>query len=456
MSNATFSYHVSAILAAAVLLAGCSKPSPDTTVFVSGDTAGWITPCGCTSNQSGGLSRRDTLIQQSRSASPTLALDVGGNVAGDSPYDLTKLKAILRGLNQMKYDAVNLGGPESQFSVAEIRGLQTDLSVPLISTNLKDPAGKLIGKPMANVTVAGQTFAILGVVDPDRVGAAVVADDPFEAILRWMPKIKADRIVVLAYLDAPKLRELAKQLPEVDAVIGGPTGQVVPPTFVGSVLVSSSTNKGKFLLQTAWPALRESSNASANIRPTAKVVEVHSQLPLADRQQDNLTAFYAELHKTDFAPDQTTFISNRLVRDDAPKIAGSDSCAACHQVDDSVWHDSRHIHAWSALQQTGAHVDPACQRCHTTGYGDPGGFVSHQASTQRFNVGCENCHGPSSLHVANVTTRTPYDAKQQCIQCHDHENSPTFDFDSYWNKIKHGMPNDGTALQSFREPGDRS
>src|SRR5438105_2896094 len=34
------------------------------TLVVSGDTAGWILPCGCTSNQSGGLARRGTFIAQ--------------------------------------------------------------------------------------------------------------------------------------------------------------------------------------------------------------------------------------------------------------------------------------------------------------------------------------------------------------------------------------------------------
>ena len=31
-------------------------------VVVSGDSAGWITPCGCTSNQSGGLLRRGSYL----------------------------------------------------------------------------------------------------------------------------------------------------------------------------------------------------------------------------------------------------------------------------------------------------------------------------------------------------------------------------------------------------------
>ena len=48
---------VGVVLCAA--LVGC-RPGGATplAVVVSGDTSGWIAPCGCVSNQSGGLARR--------------------------------------------------------------------------------------------------------------------------------------------------------------------------------------------------------------------------------------------------------------------------------------------------------------------------------------------------------------------------------------------------------------
>ena len=66
-------------------------------VVVSGDTAGWIVPCGCTSNQSGGLLRRGTYLQQLRSAGEVLYVDAGGAAAGTSAYDRAKFEAILQG-----------------------------------------------------------------------------------------------------------------------------------------------------------------------------------------------------------------------------------------------------------------------------------------------------------------------------------------------------------------------
>jgi hypothetical protein len=84
------------------------------------------------------------------------------------------------------------------------------------------------------------------------------------------------------------------------------------------------------------------------------------------------------------------------------------------------------------------HVDNYCMQCHTTGFGLPGGFVSRTSSPQLVNVGCESCHGPSQAHVEKPKIRTPFAAADQCIRCHDHENSPEFVYAAYWPRIRHG------------------
>jgi hypothetical protein len=56
----------------------------------------------------------------------------------------------------------------------------------------------------------------------------------------------------------------------------------------------------------------------------------------------------------------------------------------------------------------------------------------------RIDVGCESCHGPSSAHVADNETKTPWQAAESCRTCHDHENSPEFEYAPYWEQIFHG------------------
>src|SRR5262245_34937046 len=47
-------------------------------LVVSADTAGFIIPCGCTSNQSGGLPRRATYVSALRENADVVVLDAGG------------------------------------------------------------------------------------------------------------------------------------------------------------------------------------------------------------------------------------------------------------------------------------------------------------------------------------------------------------------------------------------
>src|SRR5438132_3845579 len=62
-------------------------------LVASGDTAGWLTPCGCTSNQSGGLLRRGSYLEELRKTAEVILVDAGGAAAGTSPYDRLKFEA---------------------------------------------------------------------------------------------------------------------------------------------------------------------------------------------------------------------------------------------------------------------------------------------------------------------------------------------------------------------------
>src|SRR5215211_6158146 len=93
-------------------------------VLVSGDTRGWIVPCGCASNQSGGLLRRGELVRRlSAGGAAVVVCDVGGAAGGDSEYQRLKFEAILDGEAAMGAAAHNLGETEIQLGPAEVRRL---------------------------------------------------------------------------------------------------------------------------------------------------------------------------------------------------------------------------------------------------------------------------------------------------------------------------------------------
>jgi hypothetical protein len=408
------------------------------TLVVSGDTAGWIVPCGCTSNQSGGLLRRASFVAGLRRQGSAIAVDAGGAPGGVTAYHRARFEAILDGELLMRIAAHNVGEPEAALGVDYLRKQAGERNVPFISANLRDAAGSLVVEPYRVVEAGGVRVALIGVLraygtGPGHSGWRV--DDPRDAVLKALADAagKFDRAVVLAYLRDGDLRELAAALPEVDAVIGGPTGQSLAPERAGRVVLASATNKGKFLITV--PLTADGSDPF----PGAKVVEMSDRFEDDPLQTANLTAFRKELARRDFEAAETGLA--RQFGEKLPpeyKVAGSKACADCHAAEFATWSESGHADAWQTLVASGVEADPFCQTCHTTGYGLPDGFQSLARSQTRVAVGCESCHGPSQAHVDRPARRTPFAGRDQCTRCHDHENSPQFVFEAYWSRIEHG------------------
>jgi hypothetical protein len=426
------------LLCAVVLLGtGCEKGAAEKprklAVVVSGDTAGWLMPCGCTTNQSGGLLRRGTYLADLRKEGEVLYLDAGGAPGGTSAYHREKFAAILAGERLMHVAAHNLGRAEIALGPEVLRELAAGQKAPFVSANTTDEEGRPLAPASVEVSVAGHKVLVVGVVWPTFATAKVKVSDPQQAVLKALGEGgKADRtVIVLAYVAEEGLNALAASLPEVDAVIGGPTGQAVAPRAVGPVVVGAATNKGKFVVR-----LDAGSSGGAL---SGGVVELGPAFADAPEQRENVTAYLDRLARRDFSAAESGLVEALPAGTPGDyRIAGSASCAACHEADQKLWASSPHAHAIETLRQKGFHVDPHCQSCHTTGYGLPGGFEKLSTSAARFDVGCENCHGPSAAHVKDPKRHTPWIASDQCTRCHDHENSPRFDYAAYWPRVAHG------------------
>ncbi|MFT3878427.1 MAG: cytochrome c family protein [Gemmatales bacterium] len=157
---------------------------------------------------------------------------------------------------------------------------------------------------------------------------------------------------------------------------------------------------------------------------------------------------------------------NQLMEDNKDAVfVGSAKCNECHRQAHAVWAASNHSHAWDNLVKNGRPIaevkqkgaaskfigrqyDPDCARCHVTGFGYKGGFEDEVKTPHLFGNGCENCHGPGSLHAgqpSNPLYRKPMVLSmedkdkigQTCMKCHDLDNDPHFDI-AKWEKIKHG------------------
>jgi hypothetical protein len=423
--------------------AGCRPQQPvapsagrPLTVVVSGDTAGWIVPCGCTSNQAGGLPRRATYVAELAAGSEVLVADVGGAAGGKSTYDRLKFEAILQGELAMGLAAHNVGASEAALGPDYLGEVARRLHVPFVSTNVVLSDGRPLAEPLRIVQAGGRNVAVLGVLSPKFTSAGLRIASPREAVLKALRQAAQpyQAVIVLAYVPEEELQPLAEGLPEVDVVVGSPTGQPVAPRHLGPTLVLSATRQGKSLARLDAPA-------DAKQHWTGGIVDLTDKFADDPVQAANVVEFRRELGRRDLTPADTSF-GPRLPTN-VPKefaVAGTKTCLDCHKPEAETWNKSSHARAWKSLQEHDAQVDPDCQRCHTTGYGLPGGFVSIALSPALVEAGCENCHGPSKEHDREPKIHTGYfgQAANQCVSCHDHENSPGFKFDDYWAKIKHG------------------
>jgi hypothetical protein len=119
------------------------------------------------------------------------------------------------------------------------------------------------------------------------------------------------------------------------------------------------------------------------------------------------------------------FLQNATVSAQEQKFVGAEKCKGCHAQQYADFEARKFTKAWSVLQMRGKTKDPACLICHVTGYGQPGGFVSEEATPHLKYKQCEACHGAGNLHASNPGDQTAkvamkdYVSKRNvCIDCH--------------------------------------
>ncbi len=119
----------------------------------------------------------------------------------------------------------------------------------------------------------------------------------------------------------------------------------------------------------------------------------------------------------------TALISVLIIADlDAADYIGAKKCKACHLKQFKAWKKTTMADSFENLK-TGVKVaekkaagladkdythDPDCLKCHTTGYGKPGGFSSAEETPKLAGVQCEGCHGPGSEYVKIMKKNKKY------------------------------------------------
>lgn len=375
-------------------------------------------PCGCVAGMHGGLMRRAVLTERLPRAR-VLSLELGGWSGGSRAHERIRSRFYLRGLAAAGVDAVAIGADEAGLGrdrLGELQAAAAEAGVALVCANLDQPGLA----PAQRVTAGGRNFTVTAVLPP---GPGV--RDPVEALTAVVAAAGGDAVVAMADLEPDAAKALAAAVPQLALVVAGRSEHPSPaPLAVGSVRVLWAGNHGKVL--GSW-AVGE--NAAAFELLADSLPEDPAQRALLGQYQRAL----AEANLDGVAAGGMRPLG-------AAGYAGSAACIACHQDAAAVHAKSRHADAFNALVKKGYQHDPDCLRCHVTGLGEGGYVRGAQAFAE---VGCESCHGPGSAHIAAIAAgrpdqgRLPDLSAASCVGCHDAENSPRFDYPTYWPKIRH-------------------
>jgi len=114
---------------------------------------------------------------------------------------------------------------------------------------------------------------------------------------------------------------------------------------------------------------------------------------------------------------------------------GSEACRECHPSEfERFMRNAKMASSFAKVRTLAKRLTDTemrgCFRCHTTGYGEPGGFRSERETPHLANAGCEVCHGPGSAHVASAEPGhiKRHVTLEDCMRCHDEGRVVAFRF----------------------------
>ncbi|MDR2309697.1 MAG: 5'-nucleotidase C-terminal domain-containing protein [Brucellaceae bacterium] len=181
----------------------------------------------------GGMARLKAAIDTERAkANNVLVLDAGDQFQGSLFFTTYKGTDNAEFMNAIGYDAMALGNHEFDLGQEGLAPFLNDIRIPVLSANIESTATSPIhGKfaPYLIKTVGGEKIGIIGLTTPDTVAIARPGKDmrfldAKETLQRTIPELKQQgitKIIALTHLGYDVDQQLAAELNDLDAIVGG-------------------------------------------------------------------------------------------------------------------------------------------------------------------------------------------------------------------------------------------
>lgn len=364
-------------------------------ILYTGGIKGEIEPCGCSpKTESGGLARLAGYVSAGRKElNPYVLVDAGNSMSGDTPQGRLKSEALLKSFGIIRYDAVALSKSDGITPESFLSLLVKSSGVQVVS--------EAAGNPVSASFERGPFKVNIGIDERDY---------------------KKGSINIL----------LTDRQASLDGSI---EGWEVVVSSSGHVL-EEPARVGKAIVVSGYPKGRKLGILTLVIDGNGKVADFSHRWQLLGRDINEDAGVRGILNEYDEKVASLLKDEGRKAVSGGPYL-GSLSCVECHRPFMESWKKTRHAGAFGSLEKTGKSRDPECVKCHSTGYGEDGGFYSLSSTPGLADVQCEACHGPGRGHALDYNISMGPVFEQVCLRCHTGDNSPDFNFNSYYEKIRH-------------------
>lgn len=371
---------------------------------------------------------------------PLLNVDAGDVFGPRNQNEREQTRFLCEVLGTFGLDAIGLGEQDLNYGLDFLREMIAQHGLPFVNANVRETStGQLILPEFKVVERNGVKYGITSVLDPQQQiltltggeGQFTVAD-PVATLRELLPRLRkeAECVVLLSHMGETGTEALLKEMQGIDmCVIGHSFRNLETERVINDVAVFGSAYEGRFI-------------GRGNLfieEKTGRVMAIDVGITDFDDKAAEDADVLARVEK--FKQDLVAFKDAK--RAAYPRIHGSEkeqflgdrSCFSCHEGAWQAYAASAHRRAYTSLRGDGQSNEPDCLVCHTTGYQYKNGYSDERPYNSLVNVQCEACHGYGTTHARDGKWRLQ--ARNSCVACHDKENSPNFDYATYWEKIKH-------------------
>ena len=375
-----------------------------------------------------------------------LILSGGDNISNQADRQWERQSRLLMDLlGDMGLDATAVQAQDLLLGLDVLQGFGAREGYALLCGNLMDGNGKAVFPTYRVFEFGGKKLGVLAVTDPrlqhgvQKMPAGFTFADPgpaMEAGVRALREREGCAAVVLLYGGRrEQALEACKTLTGVDLIFFGNStiSQRVPTETESGVPVYTAGNRGKDFGEIQ---LTLKDDGSVALSPM-QIHELDKNYPEEPAVAARVAALKAELD----AEKQRSQLIEQLARQTSETevteaYLGSETCKRCHEAEYTSFMATAHAQALGSLEHDIQDNNPDCVGCHVTGWQQPGGYGLDAVNRNKLKgVQCEACHGYGTTHARNQTATTKPAA--MCLRCHDAANSPEFNYQRYWEKIKH-------------------